>query len=400
MNPQLLLFFLIMFLIGTDTFLISPLLPTLRDQFSVGVEDSGWMMGAYALGYAVSALFAGPLSDRWNRKTVLVVGMLGFSVATILCGTATGFWSMIVYRALAGICAAFAAPQVWAMIPAMVPSEKIIKSMGIASGGLAVAQTLEVPIGTYLAVTDWSTPFFAIGGFSLLLSMGAYFLIPDFLPDPQSQQVSMLQRYISLLSDGKVKKTFLAYFLFQLGNFGAFTFIGTWLNDQFSMTVSGIGGVLIFLGLGNVIGSFFGSWGVQKVGRPRALVGGIVLSALLYLIISYLPTPVYVKAAFFTLFLIAGTIFPLMMTYLQSLSPSARGTISALASASMYAATTLGAYLAGLLYANFKGYVTVGIFTAVCYAISIVLWKISGVVQVEATGKRMDPVPFVTEKNA
>lgn len=64
-----------MFMIGTDTFLISPLLPTLQQVYHVSTELSGWMVSSYALGYAGFALIAGPISDGLNRKKVMVLGM-------------------------------------------------------------------------------------------------------------------------------------------------------------------------------------------------------------------------------------------------------------------------------------------------------------------------------------
>ncbi len=68
MNRVLAVFFTIMFMIGTDTFLISPLLPTLQQVYHVSTELSGWMVSSYALGYAGFALIAGPISDGLNRK--------------------------------------------------------------------------------------------------------------------------------------------------------------------------------------------------------------------------------------------------------------------------------------------------------------------------------------------
>ncbi len=63
MRTYIVLFFLIMFMIGTDTFLIAPLLPTLQEQFGVATENAGWMLGAYSLGSVVFALISGSLSD-------------------------------------------------------------------------------------------------------------------------------------------------------------------------------------------------------------------------------------------------------------------------------------------------------------------------------------------------
>lgn len=68
MSKIMSLFFIMMFMIGTDTFLISPLLPTLQTVYSISTEISGWMVSAYALGYALFALIAGPISDGLDRK--------------------------------------------------------------------------------------------------------------------------------------------------------------------------------------------------------------------------------------------------------------------------------------------------------------------------------------------
>ena len=85
------LFFLVMFLIGTDTFLVSPLLPTLSRLFGISTAVSGWLVSAYALGYAGFALISGPISDQHDRKQILLYGLAGFAVSTALCGVATSY---------------------------------------------------------------------------------------------------------------------------------------------------------------------------------------------------------------------------------------------------------------------------------------------------------------------
>ncbi|KAA9004954.1 MFS transporter [Paenibacillus spiritus] len=381
MRKILSLYFLIMFIIGTDTFLTSPLLPTLRHEFNISVEASGWLVGAYALGFALFALVAGPLSDGLNRKKVMLFGILGFSVSTFLCGVANGFWTMVLFRGLAGVFAAFTSPQVWATIPILVPPQKIMRSMGIATAGLAVSQTLGVPIGTYLAVQSWKMPFFIIGACAFLLFLLIIWIVPDFKPAISGKQPSIVGRYGTLLGEGKAKKSFLAYFVFQSGNFAVFSFLGTWLADKFDLTVSEIGNVLIFMGLGNIIGSFFGSNVVAKLGKRNTLLYGIAIMGILYLLLNTTTSPALVKVSYFFLYIIAGTIFPIMMALLQTLSTTARGTIAALSNATMYAATTFGTYIAGILYAQWNGFVGVTLFAAVCYALSIWLWMRSGVAQ-------------------
>ena len=94
--------FLTLFVIGTDTFLVAPLLPLLRGVLKVGVAESGWLVSAYALGYAVTALSCGPLSDRSDRRDVLLAGLAGFIVCPGGCAMAWSFWSLFAARLLAG----------------------------------------------------------------------------------------------------------------------------------------------------------------------------------------------------------------------------------------------------------------------------------------------------------
>lgn len=116
-----------MFLIGTDTFLISPLLPTLSDLDHISSSLSGWLVSAYATGYAIFALISGPISDGKDRKKVMLIGFLGFAVSTFMCSLATNFTLMILFRFCAGVSASFVTPQVWASIPVISPKEKMLR---------------------------------------------------------------------------------------------------------------------------------------------------------------------------------------------------------------------------------------------------------------------------------
>lgn len=380
MNRVIALFFCMMFIIGTDTFIASPLLPTLREAFGISVERSGWIVSSYALGYALFALVAGPLSDGWNRKKVMIAGMISFGVFTLLCGLAANFWTMLLFRFLAGVSGAFVSPQVWAAIPQVVPSGKVLKAMGIATAGLAVAQMLGVPIGSYLAAYGWHTPFIAIGAASFVIVMLIALVLPSIpAPPAEGKAPSIVGRYRGLLRESRAKKAFLAYFVFQLGNFATFSFIGTWLSDQFGLSVGGIGTVLLFLGLGNTLSSFFGSSVVQRVGGRRAFVSGMVLLVLIFPSLSFMESITYVKLAYFLIYFIMGMLFPLIMSWLQGLSSTARGTISSLANASMYFGATIASSVAGILYTHFHGFVSVSLFTVLCLLVSLLLFHRSGV---------------------
>ncbi|THF73553.1 MFS transporter [Cohnella fermenti] len=374
------LFFLIMFMIGTDTFLVSPLLPTLQAEFDVSTSSAGWMLSAYALGSAVFALIAGPLSDGWNRRVVLLCGLTAFSVCTFLCGFANGFWSMCLFRLLAGISAAFTAPQVWASIPSVMPPQRIAKTMGLAFSGLAASQAFGVPIGSWLASGGWSVPFWTIGCASLLLAGFAFFALPSMPPANAAAPGvgAILRRYVPLARSGRARAGFLAYLLIHLGSGAAFAFSGKWLAEDFGLTVGEIGTAVIFLGLGNLLGSAVSGSAAQKLGTARTVAVAMIGAAALYALLPRLAPVSAATAVYFAICTLLGIVFPLVMSALTSLNASLRGTISSLANATMNGANTLGAWLAGLMFVHLGGYAAIGVFAAVSLAASLATFLAGG----------------------
>ncbi|MCY8203093.1 MFS transporter [Bacillus sp. N12A5] len=364
-----------MFVIGTDTFLLSPLLPLLQNQFGVSTDLSGWMVSAYALGYALFALIAGPFSDRLNRKTVMLWGLAGFIVSTFLCGMAPSFAAMCLFRFAAGVSAAFVTPQVWASIPVIVQPSQIIKSMGIATAGLAASQMLGLPIGGFLASFTWHTPFFVLSACSLILLLMLAAVMPDIRPSDFAHRPFIFKPYRELFLLPKASFILLAYFLFQTGNFASFSFLGTWLSADFHLNVSQIGAAMLVLGLGNMLGSLIGSRISAKLGIFKTLINGMLLMSALYCCLPFFPTLFLVETSFFLTFFTAGIIFPLMMGVFQSISPNARGTITSLSNAAMYAGITIGTSIAGFLYQSTEHFGAVTGFTAVLFILSMTLYQ-------------------------
>ncbi|MGE7884010.1 MFS transporter [Bacillus sp. NPDC094077] len=376
MKRVLVVFFTIMFMIGTDTFLISPLLPTLQQVYHVSTELSGWMVSSYALGYAGFALIAGPISDGLNRKKVMVLGMSFFAISTFLCGMAPSFLWILTFRFLAGVSAAFVSPQVWASIPLLMEKKQIVKAIGIATAGLSISQILGLPVGAYLAMIHYTTPFFVIGILSALLAILIYVVLPEIQPIPiGGNKTNILKRYKQLLRDSKVSLSYFAYFVFQTGNFAAFSFFGVWLSIQFGLQVHEVGTAMLVLGLGNLTGNIFGPRIVNKIGYNLSFYGGIVFTALLYVILPHLKDIIFVELFFFVLFFVTGILFVLMMGHLQNMSAIARGTGAALANASMYIGQMIGAAMAGMLFAASHNFILVGSFTALLYVVALFLFK-------------------------
>ncbi|MFT9232762.1 MAG: MFS transporter [Bifidobacterium sp.] len=370
-----LLTFAVQFLIGTDTFLVAPLLSLLTKKFGNPSDRAGWMISAYAIGYCITAVFSGPMSDRFDRKRVLCIGMLGFSLATTACGTAWSFSSMIALRFLAGVMAAIGSPQVWAAIPQLVPKNHVVSAMAAPTLGLTVAQIAGGPIGSFLATRSTSDPFYAVGAASLLATIALSIWFPSVNPSASHKHIS--QQYMALLRTRHSLPRLAAYLLFQTGNFAIMSFIATWLSKDFQLNTEGIGMVMIALGAGNTAGALIGPRIVARIGQWPVLflaMGGYATAYLLLPLGTVLAIPVMILTC---TFFIGGMLFPVFMNLLQSLTTTARGTVSALANVLMYLGSTIAGIIGGPLLSTLPGFWSISILALITTAGSTLLWKSS-----------------------
>ncbi len=86
--------------------------------------------------------------------------------------------------------------------------------MGYATAGLSVSQLVGIPIGSYLAVNSWHTPFFVISGAALILLISNAIALPE-LEFGHKFKTSFLKTYTSVLHNSKALNYLFAYLIFQ-----------------------------------------------------------------------------------------------------------------------------------------------------------------------------------------
>ena len=354
-----LLGFAVMFLIGSDTFVVAPLLPSLAKTYDVSTTQSGWLVSIYAIGYALTGLVSGPISDRGNRRIILTLGMVVFALATAACKVSAGFWTMFTFRFITGGAAAIAAPQVWALIPALVgPDQKhVLRVMGYATAGLSIAQVVGVPLGSLLAIIDWRIVFPIIGACSLGLTVTLWYQIPDIRPTAAAKKVP----YLTLLHAPQAFTRFLSYLAYTLAFFTVFTYAPTWLEDGLGTSKITVALIVLTGGIGNTIGSLFGVRLTGRITPIRAIYLSAVVMGIAYLTLAVSPPPLAVGLVFLPLFACGGAMLSVRMLHLQQLDNTARGTISTLTSAVMYLDTTVARLIAGPLLTLTGNFTAIGI---------------------------------------
>lgn len=378
MRKYSIFFFLVMFLIGTDSFLISPLLPTLAREFQVSTALSGWMTASYTIGFAIFTLIAGPISESLDRKKVILSGLTAFTLATFLCAIAPNFAFMVAFRFLAGVSAAFVTPQVWAAIPMVARStEERVKMLGINMAGFAGSQILGVPIGSFLAVQSWHAPFIMVAAVSVIMIIALWKILPSLQPQITGKR-SFVQIYGEVLKNRQTVQFVVAFGVIFMGLFAVFSFLGTWYETAFHLQISMVGIELLFSGLGQFIGGMFGSRITQKMGNQRWAATAFFLWAILLVILPFAKNVIEAVIILAIFFGVQGMTVPVFISTIQSTAPGMSGTTSALSSFAIYTGQSIGGVFAGSMFAHFQGYFGVAYFALGAYLLAAILYAVGG----------------------
>ena len=91
------------FLFGYDTAVISGTIAQVTEQFGLDALHQGWYVGWALIGSIIGVLFAGILSDKFGRKSTMILSAILFSTSAIGCAVSTDFNQLVIYRIIGGV---------------------------------------------------------------------------------------------------------------------------------------------------------------------------------------------------------------------------------------------------------------------------------------------------------
>jgi EmrB/QacA subfamily drug resistance transporter len=129
------------FMTALDTLVVANALPALRNSLHANLGDLEWTVNAYNLAFAVALLTGAALGDRYGRKRMYVIGLLGFTIASACAALSPSVGALIAARGVQGVAAAAIMPMTLTLISEAFPAEKRGAAIGLWGGitGLAVA---------------------------------------------------------------------------------------------------------------------------------------------------------------------------------------------------------------------------------------------------------------------
>lgn len=144
-----------------DGTVVNLALPNIARNLHASFADLQWVADGYALSLSALILLGGSLGDIFGRKRAYMLGLVGFGVASLLCGLAPNITALIGLRILQGLFGALLVPGALAIINTNFPKETRGKAIGRWSAWSALAAAIGPLLGGYIVdAASWRWIFF------------------------------------------------------------------------------------------------------------------------------------------------------------------------------------------------------------------------------------------------
>jgi EmrB/QacA subfamily drug resistance transporter len=266
-----------LFMIMLDNTVVNVALPAIRRDLGMSLSQLEWIVAGYALTFAAFMLAAGKLADFVGRRLIFMVGLVVFTVASLVCGLSTSGGVLIAARVVQGLGGALMNPATLSSITAAFAPRERGRAIGIWAGVSAMALAIGPLVGGLLVEhANWNWIFFI----NVPVGVIGFLTAPMFINESRDQSVeqrldlpgliasavglfSLTYAFIEANQYGWGSPRILGSFAVAAVAFGAFVLLELHqrvpmldLNLFRNRTFAGANGSMLFVGLA-MFGTFF-----------------------------------------------------------------------------------------------------------------------------------------------
>ncbi|MGA1837457.1 MFS transporter [Herbiconiux sp. 11R-BC] len=349
--------------IGVTEFVTMGLLPNIAADLlpaqyatdpAAANASAGYLVSVYALGVVVGAPTIAALAARWPRKRLLIALVSVFVVGNLLSAVlpsfglvlAARFVSALPHGAYFGIASLVAA--------SLMGPDKRARGVAFVLGGLAIANVVGVPFGTFLGQSfGWRSAYLLVAVI-FALTLACILVAVPFQPgDPAATMRNELSAFTRL----QVWLTLALGSIGFGGVFAVYTYIAPVVTDVTGLGAGVVPWVLVAFGLGMTVGNFVSGWLTDRSVKRSLVITviGLGVSVLAFGLFAHLAVGLFVTVFFVGGF--AGACSPGIQTRLMDVSHNAQSIAAALNHSALNIGNSLGAFLGGLVIAAGFGYI-------------------------------------------
>ena len=354
---KLVVAWLTMFLVGTELFVLSPLLPILAADYQISPPAAGLSVTVFSLAYMVSAPLFGYLADRIGRRRVLICSLLAFGAANLLTVSAANLPWLLAVRLFAGAAAAGISPSIYALVGNAAPPDRRATWLALVVSGLLVSLALGASIGALAgSFFGWAPVFVVLAGLSLVLVWLNCRVWPW-----EHHPTDAAGAAPPPLAAAALARRLMPMVVWSTGLYGVYTYLGTDLSAIGFSTGQTVRAILSY-GCGGIAGALIGGCVADRVGVK--FTAGVSLAgfcACLLLLRLALDRGVLVELALGLSSAVAQLFFPAQQAGLTNDFPSQRATALAWNNSALFLGVSLGSLVGGeaIAIGNFDANLTI-----------------------------------------
>lgn len=324
----------------------SPLLPALAASFSLSLAESGIIFSANFLGFVTFVLAGGVLADRWGRKRVLSVALVGLASALLLMSLAPSFAVTCALMILIGGFGGVLESQTGALVAALNP-ERASYTLNLSQVFFGVGAVVgPVGAGALLAAgQSWRLCYLALG--VLALALAAAF-IPARAPRVADPEPISWRAFAGLVGDRGFLLICLCMLLYTGAEVGGWGWMSTFLKDRLSFSVVQSSAAVAVFWVAMTVGRFLVGPLTLRFDLRAIIMALAGASAVVTALSGLVSGAVAVWAAIVLLGLTYSSQWPLILAY-GSARYGSSGTVFALLAGSGGLGTIVVPYAMGLI---------------------------------------------------
>lgn len=266
-----------------------PAIPALQSAFHIGIGQATRTLTVFLLGFSVGPILFGPLSDRYGRKPVLMLGLALFSLAALACACAGHIASLLVLRLLQGVAAGAAAALPAAIVRDVFSGHAALSRQSYVALVNAVAPLVAPLLGAgLLAFGSWRLIYACLGVIGLVLLLLCALGYEETRPQQDnagSASGNIFSAAISAYGQVLRNKHYLVHAALLAASFGTmFAYItgsSAVFIDMLGVSSAGYGALFALTAAGTIAGAAGGARLVRLVDAKRLLAGAVIASCLI-----------------------------------------------------------------------------------------------------------------------
>lgn len=225
----------------------SGVLPQMSNTFDITSTKASMLVGTYAISSAIFGIPMITLTVSWNRKRLLFILLLGFSISNLIVSLSPGFELALVGRAIGGVCAGTLWPMITAYGMELVDENDKGRAVAIIMSGITIGMSVGIPFMTWIG-TNFG---YKISFLILSISIAIIALVCNIkLPKVDGEKRSKGNSPFTMLKNKNVLLVLILTFLAVGANYGLYTFI-TNLVEEFNY--SSVSVAQVYFGIGSII---------------------------------------------------------------------------------------------------------------------------------------------------